>query len=267
MTDVKIGEEVVIHHGTWDRNDPWVKAGKDPMIAPSGKIWGYETNFGSFGQFTVVQAHQVMPKASHLTWEAAAASSLVGTTAYRMLHGWQGNEVQEGDVVLVWGGSGGLGSIGIQIAKIAGAKPVAVVSSDERGEYCKTLGAVGYINRTEFDHWGVPPHWTDNEGQKKWTASARAFGKKLWDAVGERKNPAIVFEHRLRCSCVIRAAWWWCVREPRVSRRRLTCATSGFGRSDSRARTAPTTSRRTPTTTWWCRVSSTPASGACCRSS
>ena len=56
-----------------------------------------------------------LPKAPRLTWEEAAAPTLVGTTAYRMLFGWQGNELREGDVVLVWGGSGGLGSMAIQM--------------------------------------------------------------------------------------------------------------------------------------------------------
>ena len=195
VTNVKVGDEVIIHHGWWDKNDPWVRAGKDPMIAPSAKIWGYETNYGSFGQFSIAQAHQCLPKAAHLTWEAAAASTLVGTTAYRMLFGWQGNTLQKNDVALVWGGSGGLGSIAIQLVRSQGGLPIAVVSSDERGEYCKKLGAVGYINRKEFDHWGIPPHWTDNEGQKKWSKSARAFGKKIWDILGERRSPAIVFEH------------------------------------------------------------------------
>jgi crotonyl-CoA carboxylase/reductase len=195
VTNVKVGDEVSIHHGWWDKNDPWVLAGKDPMIAPSAKIWGYETNYGSFGQFTIAQAHQCLPKAEHLTWEEAAASTLVGTTAYRMLYGWQGNTVQQGDVVLIWGGSGGLGSMAIQLARIGGALPIAVVSSAERGEYCKRLGAAGYINRREFDHWGIPPHWTDSEGQKQWTKGARAFGKKIWDILGERRSPSIVFEH------------------------------------------------------------------------
>ena len=195
VTNVKVGDEVIIHHGWWDKNDPWVRAGKDPMIAPSAKIWGYETNYGSFGQFAIAQAHQCLPKAAHLTWEAAAASTLVGTTAYRMLFGWRGNQLQKGDAVLIWGGSGGLGSIAIQLAHVHDALPIAVVSSEERGEYCKKLGAVGWINRKEFNHWGVPPHWTDTEGQKTWTKSARAFGKKIWDILGERRSPSIVFEH------------------------------------------------------------------------
>ena len=57
------------------------------------------------------------------------------------------------------------------------------------------LGATGYINRKDFEHWGVPPHWDDNEGQREWTAGARAFGKAMWDILGERRNPNIVFEH------------------------------------------------------------------------
>ena len=195
VEQISVGEEVVTHHGWWNPADPWISAGKDPMIAPSASIWGYNTNFGSFGQFCVAQSHQVMPKASRLTWEEAAAPSLVGTTAYRMLHGWEGNTLKEDDVVLVWGGSGGLGSQAVQLATAHGARAVAVVSSDERGEYCKQLGAVGYVNRGRFDHWGVPPHWDDNEGQREWTAGARAFGKAVWDQLGERRNPDIVFEH------------------------------------------------------------------------
>jgi crotonyl-CoA carboxylase/reductase len=195
VTNVKVGDEVVVHPGWWDRDDPWVKRGRDPMVAPSAKIWGYDTNHGSFGQFAVAQAHQCLPKAPHLTWEEAAASTLVGTTAYRMLFGWAENRLQADDVVLVWGGSGGLGSQAIQLARHAGARAVAVVSSDERGEFCKRLGAAGYINRKEFTHWGIPPHWDDVAGQAEWTKGARAFGKKLWDVLGERRNPAIVFEH------------------------------------------------------------------------
>ncbi|MBN1315381.1 MAG: crotonyl-CoA carboxylase/reductase [Anaerolineales bacterium] len=192
---ISVGDEVVVHHGYWNLDDPWIAAGKDPMMAPSAAIWGYNTNFGSFGQFCVAQSHQVLPKAPHLSWEEAAAPTLVGTTAYRMLFGWEGNVVKEGDIVLVWGGSGGLGSQAIQLATGHGARAVAVVSSDERGEYCKKLGAVGFVNRREFSHWGVPPHWTDEVGQKEWTNGCRAFGKAIWDVLGERRNPDIVFEH------------------------------------------------------------------------
>jgi crotonyl-CoA carboxylase/reductase len=112
-----------------------------------------------------------------------------------MLFGWQGNTVQPDDVVLVWGGAGGLGTQAIQLVRHAGGIPVAVVSSAGKGDYCVRLGAAGYIDRTGFDHWGTPPHWDDAAGQKAWSAGARAFGGKIWEIVGERRNPAIVFEH------------------------------------------------------------------------
>lgn len=195
VTNVKVGDEIVVHPGYWNPRDPHVKAGKDPMLAQSAQIWGYNTNFGSFGQFALAYEHQILPKAKHLSWELAAAPTLVGTTAYRMLHGWKGHEVESNDVVLVWGGSGGVGSQAIQIAKIAGAIPIAVVSDAGRGEYCKSLGAAGFIDRSEFTHWGQPPHWTDEAGQKQWTAQARAFGKKIWDILGERRSPRIIVEH------------------------------------------------------------------------
>lgn len=195
VAGVAVGDEVVVHHGWWDSDDPWVRAGKDPMIAPSARIWGYETNYGSFGQFTLAQAHQCLPKPARLSWEEAACHTLVGTTAYRMLLGWPPNTVGAGDVVLVWGGSGGLGSQAIQLVRHAEGIPVAVVSSAERGAWCERLGAAGWIDRSEFDHWGIPPHWTDGAGQKAWSAAAREFGKRIWEIVGERRSPAIVVEH------------------------------------------------------------------------
>ena len=195
VTNVKVGDRVVVHPGFWNRDDPYVKAGGDPVMAPSNRIWGYETNWGSFAQFCKAQAHQCLPMGPQLTWEAAAAPTLVGMTAYRMLHGWPPNTVKEGDVVLIWGGAGGLGSMAIQIAREAGATPVAVVSSESKFEFCERLGAKGCINRKKFDHWGVPPHWKQTAEFGRWTEGARAFGKALWDVVGERKNPAIVFEH------------------------------------------------------------------------
>jgi crotonyl-CoA carboxylase/reductase len=195
VKNVRVGDEVVVHCGTWSKDDPHILAGRDPMLSPSQKIWGYETNYGGFAQFTKVQGHQCLPKPKHLTWEDAGAYMLVGATAYRMLHGWAGNTVQKGDPVLIWGGAGGLGSMAIQICAAAGSRPVAVVSSDDKVEYCKKLGAVGVINRNNFTHWGMMPHWKDKDGYAKWAEGCRAFGKAFWDALGEKRNPVIVFEH------------------------------------------------------------------------
>jgi crotonyl-CoA carboxylase/reductase len=194
VTGLEVGDHVVVHAGQWDADDPWVAGGGDPGLAASFRVWGYDTCWGSFAQFTKVQAHQCLPKADRLTWEEAAAPTLTGATAYRMLHGWPPHTVQPGDVVLVWGGAGGLGSLAIQLVREAGGRAVAVVSSEEKGEYCRSLGAVGSVNRKDFSHWGVPPAW-DAPEWKQWFEGAKAFGKAIWDALGERTNPRIVFEH------------------------------------------------------------------------
>ena len=195
VNNVKVGDHVVVHCGVWEHDCPAVKAGEDPMFDPSFKIWGYETNWGSFAQFTKVQAHQCMPKAKHLTWEEAAAPTLVGATAYRMLMAWPPHTVRKNDVVLVWGASGGLGCMAVQIVKAQGGIPVGVVGDDRKIDFCMKLGAKGCINRKQFTHWGMMPHWKDNDAYNKWAAGCRAFGKAIWDIVGERRNPRIVFEH------------------------------------------------------------------------
>ena len=193
VTNLKVGDEVVVHCGQWDVDA--VEPGADPMFDASFRIWGYESNWGSFAQFTKVQAHQCLPKAPSLTWEAAAAPTLVGATAYRMLLGWPPHVVGEGDPVLVWGGAGGLGSMAIQIVRELGGRAVAVVSSEDKAEFCRKLGAVGAVNRKEFDHWGMPPHWEDGEAYGEWLGNAKAFGKAFFEALGEKRSPRIVFEH------------------------------------------------------------------------
>ncbi len=195
VTNLKVGDEVVVHCGQWDSDCPRVAGGGDPTLSPTFRIWGYETNWGSFAQFTKVQAHQCLPKPIRLGWAEAAAYMLVGATAFRMLHGWEGHLVRPGDVVLVWGGAGGVGSMAIQLARAAGARPVAVISSDDKADFCRRLGAVGCVNRRAFDHWGVLPPWDDTAAYGTWLRGARAFGKAIWDGLGERVNPRIVIEH------------------------------------------------------------------------
>ncbi len=195
VQNVKVGDDVVVHCGMWDPKDPHILAGKDPMLAPSQHIWGYESNWGSFAQYAKVQDHQCLPKPAHLTWEAAAAYMLVAATAYRMLHGWAPHVVHPGDPVLIWGGAGGLGSMAIQIVRAAGGRAVAVVSGDDKVEFCKKLGAVGVIDRRKFTHWGKLPRWSDEIEYSLWLKGAKAFGQAFWEALGEKRSPAIVCEH------------------------------------------------------------------------
>lgn len=195
VKNVKVGDHVVAHCGSWQKDCPMVRKGKDPMYDNSFRIWGYETNYGSFAQFTKVQDHQLVPKPAHLSWEAAAAYMLVGATSYRMLTGWAPNNVKEDDVVLVWGGAGGIGCMAIQIARAFGAKPIAVVSDASKVDYCMKLGAIGCINRNDFDHWGMLPHWKDQAAYGQWLKGARGFGVAIWEILGEKRGVDIVFEH------------------------------------------------------------------------
>jgi crotonyl-CoA carboxylase/reductase len=203
VSNLKVGDRVVVYGSQWDADCPHVLAGRDPVQSRTYKVWGYETNWGSFAQFSVVQAHQCLPKPDHLTWEAAAAYMASGVCAYRMLHRWSENAVRPDDVVLIWGGAGGVGCMAIQIAKEAGAIPVAVISDDRKIEFCLELGAAGCINRTHFDHWGKLPPIDDREANDLWLrgsnrpskAGALGFRRAIWKIVGDRRNPQIVIEH------------------------------------------------------------------------
>jgi crotonyl-CoA carboxylase/reductase len=112
-----------------------------------------------------------------------------------MLMGWPPNVVEPGDVVLVWGAAGGLGSMALDITRAAGGRAVAVVSDEAKRSFCMEHGAVGVINRQQFSHWGPLPDTRDSTAYDKWVQGARRFGKAIWDVLGERTNPRIVFEH------------------------------------------------------------------------
>jgi crotonyl-CoA carboxylase/reductase len=120
---------------------------------------------------------------------------LVGATAYRMLMGWQPNVIEPGDPVLVWGAAGGLGSMALEITRAKKGRAIAVISDDSKRDFCMKHGAVGVINRNNFTHWGVMPDTKDAKAYGEWAKGARAFGKAIWDVLGERISPRIVFEH------------------------------------------------------------------------
>src|SRR5213083_3183961 len=75
VKNVKVGDEVIIHSGWWRPDDPWVLSGKDPMLAESTRIWGYQTNYGSYCQFARAQGHQCIPSRSGSPGKRRAASS------------------------------------------------------------------------------------------------------------------------------------------------------------------------------------------------
>jgi crotonyl-CoA carboxylase/reductase len=189
----KVGDEVVIHCNQDDGDDEECNGG-DPMNSPSQRIWGYETPDGSFAQFTRVQAQQLMPRPKHLTWEESACYTLTLATAYRMLFGHRPHILRPCHNVLVWGASGGLGSMAIQLIATAGANAIGVISDESKRDFVMSMGAKGVINRKDFNCWGQMPTVNTDE-YKTWFDETRKFGKAIWDITGKGNNVDFVFEH------------------------------------------------------------------------
>jgi len=181
----KAGDRVVVHCNYVDLQQP--QGHEDSMLDPNQRIWGFETNFGSLADIAMVKANQLIPMPTHLTWEEAASLALVLATSYRMLASPNSAQMKQGDVVLVWGATGGLGGFATQLVLNGGGIPVCVVSSEEKAELLRAVGVEHIINRSEegyqfFDEAGEPDF-----------AEYRRFGKKIRSLVGE--DPDIVFEH------------------------------------------------------------------------
>lgn len=183
------GDEVVAHCLSVELESPDGHA--DTMLDPQQRIWGYETNFGGLAELALVRTNQLMPKPAHLTWEEAASPGLVNSTAYRQLVSRNGAGMKLGDIVLIWGASGGLGSYATQIALAAGATPVCVVSSAAKAEICHRMGADLVIDRSEQSGEGYR-FWADEHTQdpSEW----RRFGARIRELTGG-EDPDIVFEH------------------------------------------------------------------------
>lgn len=182
----KPGQEVVAHCLSVELESP--DGHNDTMMDPQQRIWGFETNFGGLAQLAIVKANQLMPKPDHLSWEEAASPGLVNSTAYRQLVSANGANMKQGDVVLIWGASGGLGSYATQMALNGGAFPVCVVSSPEKAEIVRKMGAEMIIDRSAEGY----KFWKDEKTQDP--AEWRRFGKKIRELTGG-EDPDIVFEH------------------------------------------------------------------------
>ncbi len=180
------GREVVAHCLSVELES--YEGHNDTMLDPEQRIWGFETNFGGLAQIALVKSNQLMPKPAHLTWEEAATPGLVNSTAYRQLVSRNGAGMKQGDNVLIWGASGGLGGYATQFALNGGATPVCVVSSDDKAELCRKMGAELIIDRRAEDF----RFWKDEHTQdpKEW----RRFGKRIRDLTGG-EDVDIVFEH------------------------------------------------------------------------
>jgi NADPH2:quinone reductase len=122
-------------------------------FAAGDRVWGSNQGLagrqGTFGEFAAIDERWLYPTPASVSDSHAAAISLTGITAHLGLH--LHANLQAGDVVFVNGGTGGVGSCVIQIAKAAHATVITTVGSDEKKEAATALGADVVINYRTTD--------------------------------------------------------------------------------------------------------------------
>ncbi len=181
----KPGDKVVVHCNYVDDQDH--TSHNDSMLGDNQRIWGFETNYGGLADLSVVKANQLMPKPAHLTWEEAAVNALCNSTSYRMLVSKNAAGMQQGDAVLIWGATGGLGGYAVQYVLNGGGTPVGVVSSPEKAELLRDLGCEAVIDRKAAGY----RFWSDEHTQDE--SEWRRLGKDIRGLIG--RDVDIVFEH------------------------------------------------------------------------
>ncbi len=192
---VRPADEVMLHPGVSCGHCAECLAGRD-NLCPEYDILGYRRD-GGYAQLVAAPGVNVIPKPTSLSWEEAAALPLVTVTAWHMLV--TRAAVQPGEDVLVHAAGSGVGSIGIQVAKLRGARVIATASSDEKLVKAKELGADETVNYSD----------------EAWPKEVKRLTN--------RKGVDVVFEHTGA------ATWPGSIASLKSNGRLVTCgATSGF---------------------------------------
>jgi NADPH:quinone reductase-like Zn-dependent oxidoreductase len=147
VTWARAGDEVMVQPGVSCGHCAECLSGRDSMC-DEYDIIGYRRD-GGYAEFVAVPGINVIPKPGNLSWEEAAALPLVTLTAWHMLVARA--HVQPGEDVLVHAAGSGVGSLGIQIAKLLGARVIATASSAEKLAKARELGADETVNYSSDD--------------------------------------------------------------------------------------------------------------------
>ncbi len=195
VTWVHAGDEVMLQPGVSCGHCRECLAGRDNLCRDYDSLG--DRRDGGYAEFVTAPGTNVIPKPAGLSWEEAAALPLVTLTAWHMLV--TRAQVEPGEDVLIHAAGSGVGSIGIQVAKLRGARVIATASSDKKLAQAKQLGADEVVNYSHDD----------------WPREV----KRLTD----RKGVAVVFEHTGA------ATWPGSIASLKSNGRLVTCgATSGF---------------------------------------
>ncbi len=141
------GKRVLLNPATSCGTCEFCTVGNMPMCRQYA-IWGEHKN-GTDAQYLAVPRHALIPIPDEISFEEAAAAPLVFVTSWRML--MTRGRLQPSEDVLIWSAGAGVGTICIQMAKVAGARVFATASSDEKCARLKELGADHVFNHEKED--------------------------------------------------------------------------------------------------------------------
>ncbi len=149
VTGWEIGQRVVVDPGVSTTEDEYTRRGED-SVSPGYVIFGEQIRGGQ-AEYIAVPASNLMAMPDGWDFPEAAAPLLVSLTAWRMLI--HRARLRAGESVLIIGAGGGVNSMAIQIAKLAGATVYALTSSGEKMERARALGADVVLNYREDPDW------------------------------------------------------------------------------------------------------------------
>jgi NADPH:quinone reductase-like Zn-dependent oxidoreductase len=149
VTGWRAGQRVVVNPGVNAYEDEFTRRGED-SVSPGYHIFGEHVRGGA-ADYIAVPAGNLETIPDSVDFPEAAAPLLVGLTAWRMLI--KQAALRAGETVLVVGSGGGVNSMAIQIAKLAGAEVFAVASDAEKAKLARDLGADVVLDRSQVN-WG-----------------------------------------------------------------------------------------------------------------
>ncbi len=163
VTKFKVGDRVVSHSNMSCRTCELCTDGKE-YDCKERAIWGFQTGplWGGFAQYTHLPEVNVAKLPDNVSFDDAAAISMVGMTAWHMLVGRA--KIKPGQTVLVMGGTSGVGMVGIQIAKLYNCNVIATAGNQQKMDKCTELGADNVVNHREADWYKKVRDITKKEG-------------------------------------------------------------------------------------------------------
>ena len=177
VKNIKVGDRVVSHGNMSCRVCKSCTAGRE-FNCKKRTIWGFETGplWGGYCQFTHLPEVNVLKIPEGVSYDQAAAASMTLLTSWHMLVGRA--KIQPGQLVLIMGGSSGIGTFGIQIAKLFGCTVIATASPDKLDKLL-SLGADFAVDHRKED----------------WHKEVRAISKELAKKKGEAPGIDLSFDH------------------------------------------------------------------------